>query len=75
MRNWISNGALVGWLIDPVDHVAYVFRHPDREEVIEGFKNTLVGDGPITGFSFELSKLLRNKKSTGKVLVACCCGK
>lgn len=58
MTNWIANGVLLGWLIDPVEKVSYIFRANGAEESIHGFDQVLTGEGPMEGFALDLSKLI-----------------
>ena len=53
MREWLANGAELGWLIDPEARSIEVYR-PDREpEILTGAK-TAAGEGPVAGFVLDL---------------------
>lgn len=57
MKAWLKNGALLGWMIDPLTTTSYIFRHDQSEETIEGFDKKITGEGPVTGFVLDLSTL------------------
>jgi len=57
MKTWIKNGAELAWLIDPREQVSYIYRPGKFEEVINGFDRNLEGEGPISGFTLDLSKV------------------
>jgi Uma2 family endonuclease len=50
---WMTRGAQLGWLIDPLRKLAMIYR-PEREPEILSQPDALVGDGPIAGFQIEL---------------------
>jgi Uma2 family endonuclease len=55
MKDWIANGALVAWLIEPYEKMVLVYR-PDRPvETVTG--NRIVGDGPVEGFVLDLGRV------------------
>jgi len=54
MREWIDNGAQLGWLLDPDQRIAYVYR-PDREAEQLVNQEWLVGEGPVAGFVLKLA--------------------
>jgi Uma2 family endonuclease len=53
MREWIENGAQLGWLLDPDRRTAYIYR-PGRESEQLVNPERLTADGPVTGFVLEL---------------------
>jgi Uma2 family endonuclease len=57
MENWIANGAQLGWLVDPYRRIVTVYQQgqPPRESSAL----QLDGDGPVQGFSLDLSKVWR----------------
>ncbi|MBT1703148.1 Uma2 family endonuclease [Fulvivirgaceae bacterium PWU20] len=58
MKAWLKNGALLGWLIDPVEEIVYVFKPDVKEEIkIEGFDQKVLGEGPVDGFVLDLTLL------------------
>ena len=58
MSVWISNGAKLAWLIDPVEKISYVFKPNGIESTVEGFDNKkLIGEEPVNGFILDLSLL------------------
>ena len=58
MRFWIEHGARLGWLIDPFDDVAYVYR-PDREPEQLDRPETLSGEDVLPGLTVELGLVWR----------------
>ena len=56
MREWIENGAQLGWLLDADNRTAYIYR-PGRapETVLEPLR--LEGEGPVAGFVLELESI------------------
>lgn len=57
MKLWISNGAVLAWLIDPREEVSYIFRPGMSEKEIKGLNQKILGAGPVTGFELDLSLL------------------
>jgi Uma2 family endonuclease len=53
MEFWMSRGAQLGWLVDPLRKLAMIYR-PEREPEILSQPDALVGDGPIAGFRIEM---------------------
>ncbi len=52
MTEWMENGCRLGWLIDPFERVAYVFR-ANGSEMIESFDETLSGEDVLPEFTFD----------------------
>lgn len=57
MEEWIENGALLGWLIDPILEQARVYRADGSISVIKSFDEVLSGEQMLPGFSFGLQSL------------------
>lgn len=57
MEKWIANGVELGWLIDPIDQKAYIYK--PQSEVIEvpDFNHKLNGDTLLPGFELDLQRL------------------
>lgn len=55
MREYIANGARLGWLIDPTQRRVYVYR-PSAEEILDD-PELLPGDPVLPGFVLELRRL------------------
>lgn len=54
MRDYVTNGAQLGWLIDPETRSVTIYR-PDREpELLTGF-DTVRGEGPVADFVLDLT--------------------
>ncbi len=57
MEMWLSNGVRLGWLIDPVDEAAYIYRPSAEPEALAGFDRSLSGEGVLPGFALDLRRL------------------
>lgn len=55
MEEWIANGVQLGWLIDPLDNRAYVYRPGKEAEEISDLSGTLSGEPVLPGFGFDLT--------------------
>jgi Uma2 family endonuclease len=53
MREWIDNGAQLGWLIDPEKREVEVYRPNGGVEVLTN-PESLTGEGLIEGFTLDL---------------------
>jgi Uma2 family endonuclease len=53
MREWIANGAQLGWLIDPTRRAVEIFRLGKEAEVRENAVS-VEGEGPVAGFVLDL---------------------
>ena len=56
MRDWIGNGAALGWLIDADRRTIHVYR-PGREPEALVDASHVGGEGPVEGFRLELSEI------------------
>jgi Uma2 family endonuclease len=56
MREWIANGAELGWMIDPENRTVEIYR-PDREPEVLTDVKSVAGDGPVSGFVLELQRV------------------
>lgn len=57
MQEWMENGCRLGWLIDPVEQKAYVYKIDAVVKTIETFNEKLTGDDVPPGFELNLSPL------------------
>ena len=57
MEEYIENGCLLGWLIDPKTETARVYRPDGSISVVHGFDTVLSGDPVLPGFALNLSAL------------------
>ena len=55
MEFWMSRGAQLGWLIDPVRKLAMIYR-PNQEPETLPEPEFLHGEGPITGFALKMQR-------------------
>ena len=55
MRNWIANGAELGWLIDGDGMRVYVFRQNGEVQIVTG--DRIEGEGPVSGFTMDLTAI------------------
>jgi Uma2 family endonuclease len=56
MREYIANGAQLGWLIDPEARSVEVYR-PDREPELLTGVDSVSGEGPVSGFVLDLTRV------------------
>jgi len=56
MREYIDNGARLGWLIDPIDKRVYVYRPDQQVETLDN-PTTLSGDPVLPGFVLAVREL------------------
>jgi Uma2 family endonuclease len=56
MREWMENGASLGWLIDPDKRTVYIYR-PGLEVEELADADHVVGEGPVEGFRLELADI------------------
>lgn len=57
MTEWIENGCRLGWLIDPMDEKAYIYRANGEVQEVSTFDEKLSGEDVLDGFDFDLSEL------------------
>ena len=57
MIEWMENGVLLGWLIDPDKEVVYVYNQSNDFKEVEGFDQNLTGEPILKGFEMVLSEL------------------
>jgi Uma2 family endonuclease len=56
MRQWMANGAQLGWLIDADERTVYIYR-PNREPEQVTNPQMIEGDAPVAGFVLELNDI------------------
>ena len=56
MREYVENGALLGWLIDPEEHKAHVYR-PDEQTRVLDKPERMSGDPILPGFVLDLKPI------------------
>lgn len=56
MNEYISNGAELGWLIDPEERAVWIYR-PGRDPERLDRPERVAGEGPVAGFVFELASI------------------
>jgi len=56
MEQWMSNGAELGWLIDPELKRVTIYRAGKTAERLEQ-PEVVVGDGPIAGFELDMMRI------------------
>ena len=57
MEEWMENGCRLGWLIDPQDERAYVYRADGTRDVVASFDGVLNGENVLAGFTLSLARL------------------
>jgi len=56
MQEWITNGAQLGWLLDPGQQTVYIYR-PGREPEQIVNPDQIAGEGPVAGFVLGLADI------------------
>jgi len=56
MEEYIDNGALLGWLLDPFEKKVYIYR-PDAQVELLVQPKSISGEPVLPGFTLKLSKL------------------
>ena len=56
MQEYLDNGARLGWLIDPIDKRAYMYRPGQPVEILDN-PQTLSGDPILPGFTLRVQEL------------------
>ncbi len=56
MKEYIENGALSGWLIDPLERKVYIYRQDETKEILEN-PETVNGEPPLENFSLKMKKI------------------
>jgi Uma2 family endonuclease len=57
MREYIDNGSLLGWLINPQDNQVEIYRKGQAVEILEN-PNQLSGEDVLPGFSLDLKRVM-----------------
>ncbi len=57
MKDWIANGAALGWLIDPYEQKVYVYEPGCEASAVSG--KSVRGSGPVEGFVLDLDEVWR----------------
>jgi Uma2 family endonuclease len=57
MEEWIENGCLLGWLINPESRTTYIYK-PNMEPTEIPFSQKLSGENVLPGFELELDKII-----------------
>lgn len=56
MREYLDNGAQLGWLIDPIERKAHVYRPGSPPEILEE-PAAIQGDPELPGFTLDLAEI------------------
>ena len=56
MELWITNGAEVGWLIDPIEKAVTIYRAGEEAEWLAG-PTSVQGSGPVAGFELVMARV------------------
>jgi Uma2 family endonuclease len=57
MEEYIENGVLLGWLINPKTEEVFIYREDGTISKVVGFDNNLSGENILKGFEFDLNLL------------------
>lgn len=58
MEEYIENGSLLGFLIDPEQQKAWIFRPNMEPELVEDFSSNLSGEAVLPGFELPLTEFI-----------------
>jgi Uma2 family endonuclease len=58
MVEWIENGVRLGWLLDPKNGMAYIYRADGSVDIVRGFDKKLSGEDVLKGFELDLKMLI-----------------
>jgi Uma2 family endonuclease len=58
MHQWIKNGTQLGFLIDPLEKISFVYRANGEVEKFDGFERSLSGEDVLPGFELDLRVLI-----------------
>ena len=58
MQEYMDNGALLGWLIDPIERTARIYRAGATEPELLNDPETLDGEDVLSGFTFGVRQLI-----------------
>lgn len=58
MREYMDNGALLGWLIDPIERTVRIYRAGVAEPELLNDPETLDGEDVLPGFTFAIRQLI-----------------
>lgn len=61
MKQWIENGVMLAWLIDPASQKTFVYHFGKSEFEIKGFDETLNGEDILPNFSINLKELIEGR--------------
>ena len=56
MKEWMTNGVQLGWLIDADNETIYIYRPNQQPEQLTS-RDTILGEGPVAGFQLELDDI------------------
>ena len=57
MKEYISNGSLLGWLLDLSNGAVHVFRNDGSENVVQSHEKKLSGGSILRGYELDLNSL------------------
>ena len=56
MEEYMANGARLGWLLDPLERQAHVYRPGEQVEILDN-PDSLSADPELPGFAFDLTQI------------------
>jgi Uma2 family endonuclease len=57
MEEWLENGCLLGWLIDPESRTTHIYK-PNQKPITKQFSETLSGETILPGFELILDTII-----------------
>lgn len=61
MKQWIENGVILGWLIDPASEKTYIYHFEKSNFEVKNFDETLDGEDILPNFSINLKELIEGR--------------
>ncbi len=55
MQEYLDNGSRLGFLIDPYERKAWIYRPSETEELVTDFEGVLSGEPVLPGFTLPLN--------------------
>ena len=56
MLEYLDNGLVLGWLIDPINKLVEIYRQGQKPELLKN-PNSLLGEDLLSGFNLDLTKI------------------
>jgi Uma2 family endonuclease len=61
MIEYRDNGVRLGWLIDPISEVVWIYRSDETVDKVDSFEHKLLGEDVLQGFELRLADIWENE--------------